>query len=339
MKYENVEVFNAERSYVIEGVEGAAFNRFSEEAVKGIDSGPDRNGHRAQSYGNEIEIRFVTDGSQSDIYLGAWGAEGFISIYAGDYHQGIRRLPEGEIIKIELERSARLQALPPIEGERFPRNMWRIVFLKRYVPVFAGVDGRGGFIRPPERSEAPRKTILAYGSSITFGAGTGPESDVTHMQLAARKAGAQVLNKSMPGSCFCELSMGDYLSGIEADLYYYELGGNMRLRHTPEEFEKRAFHLVRETSRKNPGKPIVLPGVCELLKSLPGEDSVKANSAMMEFDKTLKKLAAESENIHFIESADICSSRILLSADGLHPSIYGNIEMGMAIYEKIKEII
>jgi lysophospholipase L1-like esterase len=135
------------------------------------------------------------------------------------------------------------------------------------------------------------------------------------------------------------MTIGDYLSGIKADLYYYELGGNMRLRHTPEEFDKRANHIVRETRRKNPGAPIILAGVCELLKSLPGEDYIKANAVIAEFDKTLKNLAREVENTHYIESVEICSDRKLLCADGMHPSIYGNIQMGLAIYGKLKNLI
>ncbi len=49
---------------------------------------------------------------------------------------------------------------------------------------------------------------------------------------------------------------GDYRD--QADYYYYELGGNMRLRFTPEEFKERASHIVNETRRKNPFAPIIL---------------------------------------------------------------------------------
>jgi len=339
MIYGNADLFNAEQLVDIPGIPGKVLNRFSVHAIAGLDSGEDRRGPITQAYGSGIEIRFVSESNTVDIYLGAWDNDGYINISNGDYDNASVYLPEGKLICVTLEKHPRLARMKAKAPERFSRNVWRITYLKRFTPVFSHIDGKGGIIRAPEPDELPEKTMLAYGSSITFGAGTGPMSNLTHMQIVARRLGLQVMNKSMPGSCFCEMSYGDYLSDITADFYYYELGGNMRLRHSPEDFKKRATHIVSETRRKNPSAPIMLLTIYPLLKSIPDEDNEKASRVIGEYDRILEELAVSDENIYLIDSAGILNDTRLLSFDGLHPSSYGNMVMADRIYDKINHII
>lgn len=339
MIYKDVDLYNTEQ--IIEGVvpDCVVLNRFSTHAIDGLDSGKDRRGPITQAYGSDIEIRFVSENDSIDIYIGAWDNDGYVRISLGDYDHSTVYLPQGEITCITLNKHPRLGVLNTTDIERFSKNLWRIKFLKRFTPVFSHVEGKGGFIRPPHNDEIPKKTMVAYGSSITFGAGTGPMSSMTHMDIVARMLGVQVMNKSMPGSCFCEPSYGDYLSDIKADYYYYELGGNMRLRFSPEEFKLRATHIVAETRRKNPTAPIILLTVYPLLKSIPDEDNVKANATIEKYDEILHKLAQNDDNIHLINSSEILIDTRLLSFDGLHPSGYGNMVMAQRIYGRIKNII
>ncbi len=339
MIYGNVELFNAEQLIDKPGIPGKILNRFSAHAIAGLDSGEDRRGPITQAYGNDIEIRFVSESNTVDIYLGAWDNDGYINVSNGDYDNTTIYLPKDELKCITLIKHPRLALMQANGPERFSRNVWRITYLKRFTPVFSHVNGKGGIVRPPEPEELPTKTILAYGSSITFGAGTGPLSSLTHMSIAARKLGVQVMNKSMPGSCFCEMSYGDYLSDIPADVFYYELGGNMRLRFTPEEFKRRATHMVTETRRKNPDAPIILLTVYPLLKNIPDEDHDKAASVIKEYDRILAFLAGNDDKIYLIDSSEILNDTRLLSFDGLHPSGYGNMVMADRIYDKIKYII
>lgn len=339
MIFKDVDLYNAEQ--IIEGIvpDCVVLNRFSTHAIDGLDSGKDRRGPITQAYGNDIEIRFVSENDSIDIHIGAWDNDGYVRISLGDYDHSTVYLPQDELTCITLNKHPRLGMLKTTDTERFSKNLWRIKFLKRYTPVFSHVDGKDGFIRPPNSEEVPQKTMVAYGSSITFGAGTGPMSALTHMDILARMLGIQVMNKSMPGSCFCELSYGDYLSEIEADYYYYELGGNMRLRFTPEEFKLRATHIIKETRRKNPAAPIILLAVYPLLKSIPDEDHVKANTTIEKYDELLQELAQNDDNIHLINSSEILNDTRLLSFDGLHPSGYGNMVMAQRIYDRIKNII
>lgn len=339
MIYKDVDIFNAEQ--IIEDIipEGVVLNRFSAQAIAGLDSGDDRRGPITQAYGNDIEIRFVSENDSINIYLGAWENDGYVRVSLGDYDHSTVYLPQGEITCINLNKHPRLGLIKTDKKERYSKNLWRIKFLKRFTPVFSYVDGQGGYIRPPELDEIPFKTMLAYGSSITFGAGTGPMSGLTHTDILARMLGIQIMNKSMPGSCFCELSYGDYLSDIKADYYFYELGGNMRLRFSAEEFRERATHIVSETRRKNPTAPIILLTVYPLLKCIPDEDHVKANSIIVEYDKLLTEIAEKDDNIHLINSDEILIDTRLLSFDGLHPSGYGNMVMAQRIYDRIKYII
>ncbi len=338
MIYGNVELFNVERLENRGGIQGVLLNRFSQSVFNGLDRGEDRRGHVTQSYCNDIELRFETKSKSVTIKVGAWDNEGYITVFNGEYYHSLHHLSKDSISTIELERHPRLALMPAVEDERFNRNIWRVIFLKRFQAIFTEVTASDGEISPPLYNLKPR-TMLAYGSSITFGAGTGPASHLHHMQILARRLGYQLMNKSMPGSCFCEAAFGDYLSDISADIYYYELGGNMRLRHTPEEFDERARHIVEETRKKNPEAPIVLLTVYPLLSSIPDEDNEKASAVIDKFNETLVRLAVRDNNIHIIDSREILSEPGLLSSDGLHPSGYGNIIMAERLYERIKDII
>jgi hypothetical protein len=338
MIYGNVELFNVERLENRGGIQGVMLNRFSKAAVNGLDRGEDRRGHETQSYCNDIELRFETESQAVTLKVGAWDNDGYIVVFNGEYYHSLHHLDKNVISTIELERHPRLALMPSVEEERFNRNIWRVIFLKRFQAVFTEVTALEGLINPPLYNRKT-KTLLAYGSSITFGAGTGPASYLHHMRILARKLGYQLMNKSMPGSCFCEKSYGDYLSGIPAELYYYELGGNMRLRHSPEEFDKRARHIVEQTRKKNPDSPIILLTVYPLLKSIPDEDHEKAVYTIDKFNETLERLAVRDANIHLIDSSEILSETGLLSYDGLHPSGYGNIIMAERLYERIKNLI
>ena len=337
MIYKNLELFNVEKLEQSNEIPGVFLNRFSQKAIEGIDRGEDRRGPLTQSYCNDIEIRFETESPSVMIEVGAWDNDGYITVFNGEYYNSIHHLAEGEITTIRLERHPRLTMMPEVADERFNRNIWRILFLKRFQAVLVDVSAAEGKINPPLYNRRPG-TLLAYGSSITFGAGTGPASHLHHMRILARRLGYQLMNKSMPGSCFCELSYGDFLSDIPADMYYYELGGNMRLRHSPEEFKERATHLVKETRRKHPDKPIVLLTVYPLLNSIPGENQKKASKNIKEFNKTLKELASGDSKIYLLDSGKIINEPGLLSYDGLHPSGYGNIIMAERLYDMIKNL-
>ena len=113
----------------------------------------------------------------------------------------------------------------------------------------------------------------------------------------------------------------------------------MRLRHSPEEFTKRATHLVMETRKKNPDSPVILLTVYPLLKSIPEENHKKAAKVIDKFNKTLKDLADKDEMIHLLDSSKVINETGLLSYDGLHPSGYGNIIMADRLYGLLKKII
>jgi len=336
--YGNVELFNVERLEHRSGIPGVMLNRFSKAAVDGLDRGEDRRGNLTQSYCNDIEIRFETAAQEVTAEVGAWDNDGYIAVFNGEYFHSLHHLPEGRLSVLKLQRHPRLALMPAVDDERFNRYIWRLVFLKRFQAVFGEIHTEQGKIGPPLYNIRP-KTMLAYGSSITFGAGTGPASYLHHMWILARRLGYQLENKSMPGSCFCEISYGDFLSDISADLYYYELGGNMRLRHTPDEFRRRAEHLVKETRRKNPEAPIILLSIYPLLGSIPDEDHEKAARVIASFNETIYHLADPADRIFVVDSSQIISEPGLLSYDGLHPSGYGNIMMAERLYNIIKNMI
>ena len=69
MIYGNAELFNAEQLLERPGVPGKILNRFSAHAISGLDKGEDRRGPVTQAYGNDIEIRFVSQSNTMVIMI------------------------------------------------------------------------------------------------------------------------------------------------------------------------------------------------------------------------------------------------------------------------------
>jgi len=343
MIYDNIEFFNVEELEEKKGVQGKIIKRFDQNTIDGLDDDDGTMGPFAALYSNECEMRFVTSRKNIKLYLSALDINGFINVYNGDYYVDTYEIIQGKINCINLELNDRLsQTEERAKKIRFNKNVWRIVFLKRFTAIYHGINVGNCKIRPPKKEEVLEKTFLVYGSSISFGAKTGKATDQSHMQILARKLNYQALNKSMPGSCFCENAITDCITKIDnVDFYIYEIGGNMRNRYTVEQFKQRFEYLMDQTLKSSKGKLIFVIDVYWTLENIPFEDKqfvakvVKGyNSVMVEY---IKK--RNNNNIILINSKKIITDYSLMCADMIHPSLYGNIIMAENLYKEISKYV
>ncbi|MBD2844504.1 lysophospholipase [Paenibacillus sp. IB182496] len=298
---------------------------------------------RARFIGKEsigVEIRFVTDAPNIDLYLSAQKEHGSVSaavrVYKGNF-----------LVKtLELQSGAttfhRLVPPPAFEkgNEKLMRdggyapNVWRVICGRAPIAVH-GIDTQGHDIRPPRQDELPPVNWLAYGSSITNADLDG------YVHVAAAKLGVQVQNKGFSGACHIEKELVDYLlDDCASDVMTCELGVNMRGAYTPEVFEQRASYLInRLVKLKKPALIITTFPNSRTDGYALGPDEVTAKEAA--FNEILIRLVrqADSPTLELMHGYDVLSEVNGLSADLLHPTAYGHAVMGMNLAARLKPFL
>ncbi len=320
---------------------GLLLQRFPDPIRLALGQGDHERGRFFAQVSTGCEIRFVTDAYFYRLSLSSYLEDTHVMIFCGDYLHSVHQIPAGKVTTLHIE-------IPPSlfqseswvrEGGRFDCRVWRVLFHKQSCGVFCELDAFGHEVRPPEPQEVPQIKWLAYGSSITFGGDVHLASNAYVLQ-AARRLGADVYNKAVAGSCFCDSAMIEYLSSLKGwDIATLELGINMLNRFTVEEFENRSRDLTQALLKANPGKPVVL------ITAYPAHALFGGNAAQKEkylaFEEILKKIRQEDKSrcLHLIEGKDILRDVQGLTVDMTHPSDDGHIMMGQRLAEELERIL
>ena len=191
-------------------VPGLLLQRFPENVRLSLGQGDHERGRFFAQVSTGCEIRFVTDAYFYRLSLSSYLEDTHVMVFCGDYLHSVHQIPAGKITTLHIEIPPSLfQSEPWVrEGGRFDCHVWRILFHKQSCGIFCGLDTFGHDVRPPEPQEVPQKKWLAYGSSITFGGDVHLASNAYVLQ-AARRLKADVYNKAVAGSCFCDSAMID----------------------------------------------------------------------------------------------------------------------------------
>ncbi len=302
-----------------------------------------------------VEIRFVTEG---DAFRLSLGAEPFcldqfefntldVFIFRGDFFHSRRKVETGRINPILVtdigggirQRMNGLGA-EALKRCRFSPEVWRI-FLGRFPATLIELSTFGAPCRAPLPTEVPAKRWLAYGSSITNG-GSASAHPLAYIYQAAHRLGVDVYNQGLSGSCHCEPEVADYFASRQDwDLITLELGVNMRQGFTPEEFEKRASHLVHTVAQAHPERPIALLSIYPNADLPPACDAdAPLACKQLAFNEALRRIAATAgNNVHLIDGSSILQTFHGLSTDLIHPGDYGHIEMGQRLAESLKALL
>ena len=287
-----------------------------------------------------IEIRFVTDAPNIDIYISAHKPEfserGKVRIYKGNFLCNTLELEESVTKFYRINSPAVFQNANEkmINGGGFSSNVWRIVF-DRSTYVVHGINVHGHEMRPPKKEELPSLNWLAYGSSITNSNLDG------YIHMAASRLKVQVQNKGFSGCCHIEKEIVDYmLDQCQWDFMTCELGVNMRGIYTAEQFEERATYLIeRLTEIKKPAL---------IITTYPNSNSAEYTSNVnliteneTAYNNILMKLVekAESKNIQLMHGYEILDDINGLSGDLIHPCTYGHAIMGINLANRLKSFL
>lgn len=341
--YNHLEFHNVAELEAVDGLPGFRLQRFPREVRNCLGHKEHERGRFFGQRSVGCEIRFVTDARFFRITLSAVEGDGNVFVYKGNFLHSHHPLKAGVVTTLHLEEPPKFGEVKTeaLEGYAFSSGVWRLLFGKDCCITFLHIDTFGHGTRPPEKRETPRLKWLAYGSSITFGGDTVIYSNA-YVQQAARRIKADVLNKGMAGSCFCDEAMVHYLAENEEwDFATLELGVNMRGRFTAEEYEQRVRYLIDTMLHKNPEKPVIVIGIYPNGAEYALNPENAATRSNTEFNRITEKLVAEKNNprLYFIEGKDILTDYSGLSVDLLHPSDEGHILMGENLAMKLKAIL
>lgn len=333
MIHESIEFHNAAALEPIAGLPGLCPVRFPRPVRDALEP----RGRIISLSSTGIELRFVTPAPELRVTLQAHLSPATIRVYCGGHGHSDHVIPAGSATVLHLTAPTRFRDVPRdiLHAAPFSPGVWRIILDGQPVN-FLGVETFGHEIRPPRPPEKPNLRWLAHGSSITHSSVLG------YPHRTAWKLGVDVLNKGMSGSCHCEAAMAAHLATAEEwDFATLELGINMRGGFEPDEFEKRARHLVSALRATKPRAPIILITHFLNKEHHPAGEPTEAVRRQNAFDATLRAIAAENQNngIHLVEGCTVLTDLTGLGVDLIHPSDLGHTLMAENLARALEPII
>ncbi len=343
MIYKNVEFFNV--AELIELEDGSVTWRRVPKWVEDTLERGDQSLRSSKGF-TGVELRFVLKSDQVTIRLAKVkddGVDNSFCVFRGgfqgyyaDYAKS-RVLTDMEPLDVVItkhtnperkEKMAKMTGLgwdPDVVRVRFDRGLFRIVDII-------------GDVEPPKKEQCPSKTLMTYGSSITVGM-DAMTAATAWASILAQRLRWDLMNKGFAGSCMLEYDMAEYLAQLgergDYDAGILELGINA-MTYPEEKVYDRVENMLRQVVGRNPDKPffVVSPFLAPSDWDGNGENGRKWRRIIPE---VVEKLGYP--NLTYINGRDIVNDVDFFAADGLHPSVYGHIEIANNMYDRVKEVL
>lgn len=308
MIFENIEFHNVEELVPVEG--GYLMQRLPEsvrQSINGMAQG-------MCQLASGVELRFKITGDEASVILSAGGTDeaNVAYIYFGSIQGGwmlSSKVIYSTQTRIKIQKPENMQELKALSdqcGLGFNPEVVRIVLPYGRV-VYHGVEGE---VIPPEKCDKPKKTYLAYGSSITHGS-LALASPYTYPFRVAQRLNCDYINLGLAGSARMERSLAEYIvSRKDWDFASIEMGINM-LGSPAEEFEKAVSEFVDVLS-KDP-RPIYATS----LYGFNGGGQQKGE----EFREIVRRLT--NGKLIYIDGLEFLNDPAFIAHDMVHPSLEG----------------
>lgn len=260
------------------------------------------------------------------------------NIYYGSVQSGWQELYKAityEPCEITVKRSPNLETIKGFSdsiGAPFSPEVIRIVLQSGQYEII-DVEGE---CRVPTAEELPKRTYLAYGSSITHGS-LSITPCRSYPFIISERLGTDYINFGYAGSAMLEPEMADFIAdNCEFDIATVEMGINMLKTVSPEELRTRVKYFVNRIATAHPTKPIYATNIFyhseDFLK--PGDETSTTNVFRRIIRETV--LALGLPNVTFVDGLSILSGVEYLSEDTTHPNAEG-IEMIAKGFLKVME--
>lgn len=333
--YENMEVHNA--AELLPGEHGGVtWLRYP----KAVCDAFDRDGARIQA-GNcsGVELRFVMKSDRVVLKVQS-SAVGRYHIFRGGlqggwYDHEVRNItPDKTEIVIERKEQALVERMHKDYGLPWDPTLIRVVFDRGRFELLGVSEGE---IAPPAEGQTPRKTILFYGSSITHGSNSLNGSNAW-TSWVAHGLSMDSLNKGLAGSCCMEDTTVTYLGALGRDggwdVAVLELGINV-LSYDADLRRTRVKNTLSKIAAENPDKPIFV------ISPFYSNEDYAGGTRAVEWRETIRDLILEGgyKNVTYIPGDEILSDMREISADGVHPSIYGVAKIADRLLERMRHVL
>lgn len=318
---------------VIQTPQGVRLLRYKQNVIKALNPHARYMAH----YCCGAEIRFVTDSPRVNVNLLSEEGSAKVVIYYGDYCVREENIEKGKVTELALTVPQIVNNLPDdkCRGNLFKRGVWRLHF-HNSIMTLCSIDSFGYALRPPKKEELPSRTMLSYGSSISHGAGSC-FNPMTYVNNLASLLRVDCLPKGVGGSCFLEKEIADDFAGRDDwDFALLELGVNMAGEFTPEEFKAR-FDYFADKMYKT-GKKLIFVTIFPNSRYYALTD---AGKNMIRFNEIIREKVSDfdKERVILVEGDEVLTHSEMLSADGIHPSTEGHIEMSLNLFGKVKDFV
>ncbi len=337
MIWKNVELHNVDQ--LIENEDGSiSWHRVPESVYHALEA---PSGQQMACGSTGVELRFKMIGEKVTIRMAVREGIGCFHVYRGavqggfedhEQHKCVTTVPEDFVIS-RSEYPDRLRTMSQKMGSEWNSEVVRIIFDRGSFKLFDII----GDIQLPTADDRPSKTLLCYGSSITHGSNA---IDASHSwaSVLAHELRYDLLNKGMAGSCCMEPAFVDYIADEGQRDHWHllllELGINV-LHWETDQIYKRVTNTVCTIAETNPNKPIFVLSPFYYC----GEDFDRDDRPAC-WRRIISEVIGKYRypNVTYLNGLDILGDMTLLSADLIHPSIYGVTQIAERLTAIVKPI-
>lgn len=335
MIHDGLEFHNIAEFHPVEGVEGLRMQRIPESVRSQLSAGP----AGVMLSPADCEIRFrLEEGVQETTLRLSSESKTTVYIYYGPF-QGQTFEVTTEPVDIPVKPHKRIFQLFDLDCSEFKYSpaLVRVCFGGAYPePVMYHGHGRG--VSLPQAGDAPDKTFMTYGTSITHGTGLSGAA-ISYPAHVAWRLGYDLRNFGASGCCLCEKPMSDYLAAQKCDLVTLELSVNMVASFTPDEFRERVGYLVEQIAKSDPDRPVFCITIFPYFRDIDERFATPdAKSTPGEFRQILREIVCDlrMSNVRLIEGNDLLPSVADLTFDLIHPGARGLVQIGEALVDRIR---
>ena len=333
MIYKNIEIHNV--ADMFDGGDGIKMTRVPKSVYDKLERG-----QNSAEDCTGVELRFVMKSGKVTLKMRS-RKEGITStfhVFYGGIQGGwsdheVNRVLSTETREFVIEKNSEQKLLEDMTKEGnfpFSPSVVRIVFDRGYIELVDVI----GDVEPPRAEMLPKKTLLCYGSSITHGSNAICYSNTWASDLA-QKLGVGCRNLGLSGSCLMEKEMVDYIANEKWDIATLELGINALDWDDNEKIRSRVDYTVWTVAEKNPDKPIFVISPFYTREDFEGKTS--AQNWRNIISEVVEK--RNYKNVKYISGTELIDNVSLISADFVHPSIYGAEKIRNRLYEHMKNCL
>ena len=335
MLYKNVEIHNI--AEVIENTENNSV-KWLRVPQKVYDSMETEQGKRMCTCSTGVELRFVMQSDTVTIRMRTVSEEGIFHVFRGSIQGGwedheVNKNVYSEFCDYVIKKSENSDMLNRIAkdfSQPFAPEVIRVIFDRGCYEL---LDITGD-VSAPEKSQLPEKTLLAYGSSITHGSNS---IDMSHswVSVLAHNLKMDCRNLGMAGSCLMEPEIVEYIANEGEknrwDVAVLELGINA-LGWEKEKIVERVENTLRQIAGRNQNKPIYV------ISPFYSDDDYNKNGNAEKWRRLIEDVInhLNYNNVTYINGLDLLGDMSLISADQVHPNIYGVAQIAERITKIVK---